>query len=95
MLDFQGQKILILLVRITQFLITLCQAYPGFLIIYHMFPTATLQLGIGTFMGTDFEIRWFPKVNIKDLGDFTYWGFGFTTILLYGFLIHNFRLILL
>jgi len=48
----------------------------GFLNNISLFPTATIQLGIGTFLGTNFAIRWFPKVNIKDLGDFTYWGFG-------------------
>ena len=48
----------------------------GFLNNLSIFPTATIQLGVGTFMGTNVAIRWFPKVNIKDLGDFTYWGFG-------------------
>ena len=48
----------------------------GYLNDISMFPTTTLQLGIGTFMGTNVAVRWFPKVNIKDLGDFTYWGFG-------------------
>ena len=52
----------------------------GFLNNLSIFPTATIQLGIGTFMGTNIAIRWFPKVNIKDMGDFSYWGFG---------LIHN------
>lgn len=49
----------------------------GFLNNLSMFPTATIQLGLGTVYGTDLVIRWFPKVNIKDLGDFSYWGFGF------------------
>jgi len=48
----------------------------GFLDNLSIFPTTTIQLGIGTFMGTNVAVRWFPKVNIKDLGDFTYWGFG-------------------
>ncbi len=48
----------------------------GFLNNLSIFPTATIQLGVGTFMGTNVAIRWFPKVNIKDLGDFSYWGFG-------------------
>lgn len=50
----------------------------GFLDGLSIFPTAAIQLGIGTFMGTNFAFRWFPKVNIKDLGDFTYWGIGAT-----------------
>jgi hypothetical protein len=41
-----------------------------------IFPTPGIQLGIGTVLGTNVAIRWFPKVNVKDLGDFTYWGFG-------------------
>lgn len=48
----------------------------GYLNNLSIFPTPGIQLGIGTFMGTNVAIRWFPKVNIKDLGDFTYWGFG-------------------
>lgn len=70
-LDFQGQTV---------------QGHPiknydlkdvkGFLNNLSIFPTAAIQLGIGTIYGTSFAVRWFPKVNIKDLGDFTYWGFG-------------------
>ncbi len=48
----------------------------GFLNNISLFPTAAIQLGVGTFLGTNFAVRWFPKVNIKNLGDFTYWGFG-------------------
>ena len=48
----------------------------GYLDNASIFPTPAIQLGIGTVMGTNVAIRWFPKVNIKDLGDFTYWGFG-------------------
>lgn len=48
----------------------------GFLNDLSIFPTAAIQLGIGTLYGTSIAVRWFPKVNIKDIGDFTYWGFG-------------------
>jgi len=54
------------------------QDVKGFLDGISLFPTAAIQLGVGTFMGTNFAFRWFPKVNIKDLGDFTYWGIGAT-----------------
>jgi hypothetical protein len=70
-LDFQGQQV---------------QGYTlqnynltdvkGFLNDLSIFPTAAIQLGIGTLYGTSLAFRWFPTVNIKDLGDFTYWGFG-------------------
>ena len=75
MLDFQGQT-----VQVNNQTYTIpnyeLSGVSGFLDNLSLFPTATLQLGIGTFMGTNVAIRWFPKVNIKDLGDFTYWGFG-------------------
>lgn len=48
----------------------------GYLNNLSLFPTAAIQLNLGTFLGTNFAVRWFPKVNIKNLGDFTYWGFG-------------------
>ena len=70
-LDFQGQQV---------------QGYTlqnysltdvkGFLNDLSIFPTAAIQLGIGTLYGTSVAFRWFPSVNIKDLGDFTFWGFG-------------------
>jgi Family of unknown function (DUF6588) len=70
-LDFQGQQINGQ--NIPNYDLT---DVKGFLNNLSIFPTATIQLGIGTFMGTNVAIRWFPKVNIKDMGDFTYWGFG-------------------
>jgi len=76
-LDFQGQTITYNNVQYQIPNYTLTDV-SGFLDNLSLFPTATIQLGVGTFMGTNVEIRWFPKVNIKDLGDFTYWGFGFT-----------------
>lgn len=70
-LDFQGQQ-----VQNTTLPNYALTDVKGYLNNLSLFPTATLQLGIGTFYGTNIAIRWFPKVNIKDLGDFTYWGFG-------------------
>ncbi len=70
-LDFQGQQVQ----GYTLQNYTLTDV-KGYLNNLSLFPTATLQLGIGTLLGTNVAIRWFPKVNIKDLGDFTYWGFG-------------------
>lgn len=75
MLDFQGQTIQVGGQTYTIPNYTL-QGVTGYLDNPSLFPTATIQLGAGTFMGTNVAIRWFPKVNIKDLGDFTYWGFG-------------------
>ena len=46
-----------------------------------IFPTATAQLTVGTVYGTNVAIRYFPDVNIGDLGKFSYFGVG---------LIHNF-----
>ena len=44
------------------------------------FPTAALQMNLGTVFGTNVAVRYFPEVNIKDLGKFSFWGLG---------LIHN------
>jgi len=41
------------------------------------FPTAAIQMNIGTIMGTNVSVRYFPDVNIKDLGKFNFWGLGF------------------
>jgi hypothetical protein len=40
-------------------------------------PTAALQASIGTVFGTNLVFRYFPDVNIKDLGKFSFWGIGF------------------
>ena len=45
-----------------------------------VFPTGAIQLSLGTVYGTNVAFRWFPTVDIKDLGEFKYFGFG---------LIHN------
>ena len=72
-LDFQGQTVQGY--SIPNYQLTDVKGYISDLPL-NLFPTATIQLGVGTFLGTNVAIRWFPKVNIKDLGDFTYWGFG-------------------
>ena len=41
------------------------------------FPSAALQASIGTVFGTNISVRYFPEVNIKDLGKFSFWGLGF------------------
>ncbi|MCX6168846.1 MAG: hypothetical protein NTX65_05885 [Ignavibacteriales bacterium] len=46
-----------------------------------IFPTATAQLTVGTVFGTNLAIRYFPDVNIGELGKSSYFGVG---------LIHNF-----
>lgn len=46
-----------------------------------VFPTATAQLTVGTVFGTNLAVRYFPDVEIADLGKFSYLGVG---------LIHNF-----
>lgn len=46
-----------------------------------IFPTATAQLTVGTVFGTNLAVRYFPDVEIAELGKFSYLGFG---------LIHNF-----
>ena len=48
----------------------------GFLDNLDVLPTAAVQLGIGTFAGTNFMFRWLPDVDIKDLGTFSFWGVG-------------------
>ncbi|HKJ81677.1 MAG TPA: DUF6588 family protein [Ignavibacteriaceae bacterium] len=75
MLDFQGQTVQInnQTYVLPNYSLT---DVKGFLNDLSIFPTAAIQLGIGTLYGTSLAVRWFPTVNIKDLGDFTYWGFG-------------------
>lgn len=45
-----------------------------------LLPSANVQLTVGTVMGTNLVFRWFPSIDIQDLGKFTFYGFG---------LIHN------
>ena len=49
----------------------------GFLGNIPAFPTAALQASIGTILGTNIAVRYFPEINIKDLGKFSFWGLGF------------------
>lgn len=48
----------------------------GFLDELPAFPTATAQLTLGTVFGTNVSVRYFPEVNIQDLGKFSFRGFG-------------------
>jgi hypothetical protein len=41
------------------------------------FPTAAIQMNIGTIAGTNLAVRYFPDVDIKNLGKFSFWGLGF------------------
>ncbi len=45
-----------------------------------LLPSANIQLTLGTVYGTNVVLRWFPSIDIQDLGKFTFYGFG---------LIHN------
>ncbi|MEW6506690.1 MAG: DUF6588 family protein [Bacteroidota bacterium] len=48
----------------------------GFLDNLKIFPTAAVQASIGTVAGTNVSVRYFPSVDIEDLGKFTFWGVG-------------------
>lgn len=48
----------------------------GFLDDLKIFPTAAVQATIGTVVGTNVSVRYFPSVNIEDMGKFTFWGIG-------------------
>jgi len=52
----------------------------GFLDELPAFPTAAVQLTVGTVFGTNVAIRYFPDVEIQDMGKFSFFGAG---------LIHN------
>jgi len=52
----------------------------GYLDGLKVFPSANIQLTLGTVMGTNLVVRWFPSMDIQDLGKFKFYGFG---------LIHN------
>ena len=41
-----------------------------------IFPTASVQLTVGTVAGTNVSFRYFPSVDIKDVGKFSFWGMG-------------------
>lgn len=48
----------------------------GFLDDLNIFPTAAIQGTIGTVAGTNVSFRYFPSVNIEDMGKFSFWGMG-------------------
>ncbi len=48
----------------------------GYLDGLSLFPSGNVQLTVGTVMGTDFVFRWFPSIDLQDLGKFTFYGFG-------------------
>ncbi len=54
----------------------------GFLDDLSILPQAAVQANIGTLLGTNVALRWFPEIDIEDLGKFKMFGIGF---------IHNFN----
>lgn len=48
----------------------------GFLKDMNIFPSGALQLTAGTVAGTNVSVRYFPDVDIKDMGKFSFWGVG-------------------
>jgi hypothetical protein len=40
-------------------------------------PTGAIQINGGTVFGTNIAVRFFPSVDIKNLGKFSMWGIGF------------------
>ncbi|MFA3782480.1 DUF6588 family protein [Melioribacteraceae bacterium 4301-Me] len=48
----------------------------GFLDEIPAFPTAAAQLTLGTIAGTNISFRYFPNIDIKDMGKFSFWGAG-------------------
>ena len=49
----------------------------GFLDKLSIFPSAAVQLNLGTVFGTNAAIRWTPSIDIQDLGKFSWFGIGF------------------
>lgn len=54
----------------------------GLLDNWKIFPSAAIQLTVGTFAGTNVSIRYLPDISKAagfhdELGKFTFWGFGF------------------
>jgi hypothetical protein len=48
----------------------------GFLDNLSIFPQPAVQLDIGNLLGTSASIRYFPSVNIQDVGEISLWGAG-------------------
>ena len=42
-----------------------------------IFPMGGIQLGVGTVYGTTAAFRWFPDIEVEDLGKISFFGFGF------------------
>ncbi|MFC2082373.1 DUF6588 family protein [Bacteroidota bacterium] len=49
----------------------------GFLDELPALPQVAAQVTLGTVMGTNVAIRWFPDIEIQDLGKFSFFGIGF------------------
>ncbi len=64
---------------VNPYTISLSQVY-GYLNELPAFPTGAIQLTVGTVYGTNVALRYFPDVNIQDMGKLSFWGVG---------LIHN------
>jgi hypothetical protein len=48
----------------------------GYLNNLPIFPSAALQFTLGTLYGTALSIRYFPSIDIQDVGKFSFWGIG-------------------
>ena len=48
----------------------------GFLDGISVFPTPAIQLNVGSIAGTNVSIRYFPKVNVSEVGEVGLWGLG-------------------
>ncbi|MBU1099824.1 MAG: hypothetical protein KKA84_05400 [Bacteroidetes bacterium] len=48
----------------------------GYLNELPVLPSVAAQIDIGTFMGTQASFRWFPEMDVQDLGKFKFFGFG-------------------
>ncbi len=56
--------------------ITTLSGASGFLDGVPVFPTPAIQLNVGSIAGTNVSFRYFPKVNIGDVGEVGLWGLG-------------------
>lgn len=56
--------------------ITTLDGVKGFLNNLSLLPTPAIQLDIGNVAGTGVSIRYFPDINIEELGKFSLWGAG-------------------
>ena len=48
----------------------------GYLDEYPALPSVAAQLNVGTILGTQASFRWFPDMDIQELGKFSFFGFG-------------------